>query len=34
MMLLVKLGRKIPALREYNLGLAMLIGMATAVVLA
>ena len=34
MMLLVKLGRKIPALREYNLGLAMLIGMATAVILA
>ena len=34
MMILVKLGRKFPALREYNLGIAMLIGMATAVVLA
>ncbi len=34
MMILVKLGQKFPALREYNLGIAMLIGMATAVILA
>ncbi len=34
MMILVRISRKFPALREYNLGIAMLIGMAAAVVLS
>lgn len=34
MMILVRISRKFPALREYNLGIAMLIGMAAAVALS